>query len=84
MHAQVAGGVDYVHLAGPIPAEAAAASVGQPRRQQQQQQQRQQVTAAAVAPAWTTVGRRQQGGAGFATLLEALNATDAQEKAPAA
>ena len=53
VHAQVAGGVDYVHLAGPTPAEAAAASMGQTRRQRQQQQ----AVATAVAPAWTTVGR---------------------------
>ena len=32
VHAQVAGGLDYVHPAGPTPAEAAAASTGQTRR----------------------------------------------------
>ena len=34
VHAQAGSGVDYVHLAGPTPAEAAA---GRPRRQQHQQ-----------------------------------------------
>ena len=57
VHAQVRDGMDYVHLAGPTPAEAAVAA-GQPQQRQAARNDKSTKKAAARmagAGAWTTV-----------------------------